>query len=460
MAQQDPSAQGSGQPEPVAQAQFDPGAPHQQRPRLRPVRGFPVQVNGQVMMGLTDARQISDKMVLAPMGAQHILPLLNGERGLAEITAEVGQGLTEANLQTFVAQLDEAGLLDGPKFDAILSKMRQDFDAHPVLPPAATLGVAEMLVVQKYGQEATEEQKAAEGPALLSEAMDAWIKQALEQEPSPSFDELPKGIIAPHIDYPRGWLNYASVWGRMRVVDRPDRVIILGTNHFGTSTGVAACDKGFQTPFGVSPCDVAFVEAFKRQLGGDLAEKVFAHRYDHEREHSIELQVGWIQHCLGADDQGNHIPVFAALVHDPAVNNGESYDGEGVGLMPFVEAVRAAVSELGGRTLVVCSSDLSHVGPMFGDQQQMHGEGEEFEQARNRIVQHDQEMLQHVTNARPDDLVASMAWLQNPTRWCSTGNIVAGLKIVQPERVDLLRYLAAVDQQGMGMVSSIAAVMR
>jgi MEMO1 family protein len=457
---QNPLPTGPEGSQPLPQAVFDPNALHQQRPQLRPVRGFPVQVNGQVMMGLTDARQISDKMVIAPVATQQILPLLTGERTIPEVVAEVGKGLTRENLESFVAQLDEAGLLIGPKFEAILAKMRADFDSHPVLPAAATLGVAELLVVQKHGQNATQEQKDAEGPALLRQAMDEWIKQALATEATPSFDELPRGIIAPHIDYPRGWLNYASVWGRMRVVDRPDRVVILGTNHFGQSTGVAVCDKGFETPLGVCHADDRFVQAFRKALGPELAGKAFENRYDHEREHSIELQVAWIQHCLGADEKGEFCPVFAALIHDPAVNNGESYDGNGVGLIPFVDAVRSAIRELGGRTLVVCSSDLSHVGPMFGDQQAMHGDGPEVEQARNKVVQQDQELLQHVAKARPDDLVASMAWLQNPTRWCSTGNIVAGLKIVQPERVDLLRYLAAVDQSGMGMVSSIAGVMR
>jgi MEMO1 family protein len=459
MSQNDPNPGEAAGGQPLPQAQFDPTAPHQQRPLLRPVRGFPVQVNGQVMMGLTDARQISDRMVLAPVAAQQVLPLLDGKRTITEVVSEVGKGLSEPTLQSFVAQLDEAGLLVGPKFDAMLAKMRADFDSQPVLPAAATLGIAEQLVVQKHGEGATQEQKDQEGAALLREAMEGWIKQALAEEASPSFDELPRGIIAPHIDYPRGWLNYASIWGRMRVVDRPDRIVVLGTNHFGMSTGIAACDKGFQTPFGESRADSAFIDAFRRALGPQ-ADRAFENRFDHEREHSIELQVAWAQHCLGKDDGGEYCPVFGVLVHDPAVNNGESYDGQGVGLIPFVEAVRTAMAELGGKTLVVCSSDLSHVGPMFGDQQPMHGEGPEVEQARNRVLQHDQEMLQHVVKAAPDDLVASMAWLQNPTRWCSTGNIVAGLKIVQPQRVELLRYLAAVDQSGAGMVSSIAAVMR
>lgn len=409
---------------------------------------------------MTDARQISDKMVVAPMAAQHLLPLMNGERTLGEIVASMGQGLTEPILQNFIAQLDEAGLLFGPKFDAILAKMQSDFDSSPVLPPAATAAFADTLVVQKFGEEATEQRKAEHGARLIAETFDEWIKQALEQEENPAFDDLPPAIIAPHIDYPRGWLNYASVWGRLRTVDRPDRVVVLGTNHFGMATGIALCDKGFETPLGICPADQKLLDLVRSKIGPELGDKLFEHRYDHEREHSIELQIAWIQHVLGKDDQGSFVPVFAALIHDPVVNSGESYDGKGVGLTPFIEALKASLKEAGGKTLVISSADLSHVGPAFGDQQPLAGEDQAAEQARNRVLGHDQEMMQYIAQAKPDELMVAMSWQQNPTRWCSVGNIVAAMKLVEPSQVQILRYMAAMDQQGMGMVSSCAAVMK
>lgn len=441
-------------------AKFDPGAPHQQRPKLRPVRGFPAQVGDQVMLGLTDARQISDRMVVAPASVQHILPLMNGERGLDDIARQVGNGLTAGQLEGLVAQLDDAGLLFGPRFDAILTDMRREFDSTPVLPPASTAAIADAMAVQKLGQDAPEEERAKIAPDLLREALDGWIKTALEKETNPSFDHLPRAVIVPHIDYPRGWLNYAAVWGRMRVVDRPDRIVILGTNHFGMGTGVTACDKGFQTPLGTCPADEKFIDLVRKNIGSELATKLFENRFDHEREHSIELQIAWIQHCLGPDAQGNFCPVFGVLIHDPAVNSGESYDGKGVGLASFVEALRAAIAQAGGKTLIVASADLSHVGPMFGDKQSLAGDTPEAQEARNRVLAHDQEMLQHIMQAQPDNLIAAMAWQQNPTRWCSTGNIVAALKTIRPDKVELLRYMAAIDQQGMGMVTSAGAVMK
>src|SRR4051812_41351571 len=450
----------SFEPESGGQAPaFDPAASHHQRPRLRPVRAFPAQLGDQVYLGLADARQISDRMIAAPMAVQPLLPMLDGQRTVEEIVAEFGKGLTGEALRGLVAQLDDAGLLFGPRFDAMFAKMKEQFDSAAALPPAASAAFADALVAQKFGAQATEEQKAEHGPGLLRETMDLWMTKAMEGEEARRFvplESLPRAIIAPHIDYQRGWLNYATAWGPLRGLGRPDRVVILGTNHFGMGTGVVACDKGFQTPLGTCRADEAMISSLRRRLGPEGAKRAFENRYDHEREHSIELQVSWVQHCLGADGSGEPCPVFAALIHDPSVNNGESYDGSGLGLGAFVEALRGAMQDVGGRTLIVASADLSHAGPMFGDQQTLAGDAPEAQQARNRVISHDNDMLGLVAAAKPDELVAAMAWQQNPTRWCSTGNLVAALKVVQPERVELLRYLASLDQQGMGMVTSVA----
>lgn len=311
------------QPPQPPQPKFDPAASHQQRPKVRALRGVPVEAQDQTgkkfqMLGLADARQISDRMVVVPPAAQLVIPLMDGSRGLDQIVTEVGRGLNREILENMIAQLDDAGLLEGPKFEAILADARQQFDASPVLPPAGTAAFADALVAQKVGQQATEEDRASKGPEFMREIFDAWMSESLKAVPNPSFDELPKAVVAPHLDYPRGWMNYAATYGRMRVCDRPDRVVILGTNHFGMGTGVVGCDKGFQTPLGTCEIDTGILSAMRASIG----ERLFTNRYDHEREHSIELHVPWIQHVFGKDGFGRYPTVFAALVHDPAVNNG------------------------------------------------------------------------------------------------------------------------------------------
>lgn len=380
---------------------------------------------------------------------------MDGSRDLDQIAKQIGHGLTRQMMEMLVAQLDDAALIEGPRFEELLAKTRREFDASPVLPPAASAQFADSLVMAAYEGKATEEQKEAEGPKRVIEMLDQWMNKTLEKEEKPSFDELPRAIVAPHLDYGRGWMNYAAVYGRMRVCDRPDRVVVLGTNHFGMGTGVVGCDKGFQTPLGESPLDTAMAGA----LRGKLGDALFEHRFDHEHEHSIELHMMWVQHVFGKNDGGGYVPVFGALVHDPAVASGEPYDGKGVSLQTFVTALKEAISTLPGKTLVISSADLSHCGPAFGDPKPLIAQDAETEAARNKIVNHDMQMLDMVVNNKPQDLMGAMAWQQNPTRWCSTGNLCATLMAVEPKEVKLLNYAAALDGQGMTFVSSAAMAM-
>jgi hypothetical protein len=439
---------------------FNPDAPHHQRPKLRPIRGFPAKHQEQQLLALADAQQISDRVVFTAPAAQVVLPMLNGENDVDAIVTQVGRGLTRTWLEQFIAQLDGAGLIEGPTFDELLSEMHEQFDSRDVLPPGSTAAIAEFLVQQAHNGEATDEQKAAEAPDALRKQLDTWMNEALKDVEDPSLDALPKAIVAPHLDYARGWMNYAHVYGRMRVVDRPDRVIILGTNHFGFASGVSGCDKGFESPLGVCPMDEQFKESLCAALGDENSERLFQHRFDHEREHSIELHIPWIQHVFGDKDSQSQPKIFAALVHDPTRNNGESYDGQGVDILPFIEALKSAIEQAPGTTLIVSSVDLSHVGQQFGDQVQLANVEEEQSKAfREKVIQTDREMLQLVLDRKPEELVASMAWMQNPTRWCSIGALVATLKTAEPESVRLLHYAAAIDQNGSGMVSSSAMAM-
>lgn len=447
------------------QPKFDPQARHQQKPKLRPVRLVGTQYANQPMLGIADARQVSPKMVLTHPAAQFVLPLLDGSRGLDDIVREAGRGLTRPLLEQLVAQLDDAGLIDGPVAQAMLADMRAQFDSSTHLPPASTAALAEALAQQASGSEEawnamTLEQRDELAASELRKAMDEWMNMALKDAASPSFDSLPKGVVAPHLDYQRGWINYGNTWGRMRVVDRPDRVLILGTNHFGEATGVCACDKGYETVFGKCDVDGQLLDELRRALGEENSAKLLAHRYDHEREHSIELQVPWLQHVLGKDAQGNYPKVLGVLVHDPAINGGASYDGNGLDLEAFLVAMEKALASVPGRTLVVSSADLSHAGPSFGDPTPLSGNDEQSTQARNQIFRHDRDMITLLTDNKPDELVSAMSWQGNPTRWCSVGNIVAAMRLTKAQKVELLNYAGAMDQQGTTLVTSVAMAMK
>lgn len=464
-------------PQPQDIPPFDESKPHHARPHLRPtVQGQPVGVKNpqgqqQVMIALGDRSQIAQRSVVTSPLAQFMLGHMNGSRAvdeIAEAAAKQAQGanvpaeaiphINAENVKNLVAQLDNAGLLMGPTFDEMLNRFRAEFDQSDSLPPASSASTADLLVKQEFGEEASEDQLRDKGPEKLREAMDKWIGEALKPVEDPSLDSLPKGVIAPQLDYFRGWMNYAHVYGRLRVVDPPDRIVVLGSNNFGFGTGVVGCNKSYETPLGVCEYDEAFADKLCAHLGPENTERLWKDRFDHEREHSIEVQLPWIQHVFGDAQSGKCPSIFAALVHDPARNNGESYDGQGLGILPFIEALKGAIAESPGKTLVVCSANLSHAGKSFGDQVSLSGEDEESQAARNKILQHDREMIQLMSEGKAEELVSSLAWQQNPTRWNSTGAIVATMKVLDAEQVRVLNFAAAGDSQSFAFISSVAAI--
>lgn len=432
---------------------FDPAAEHHQKPRLRPVRGFMTQHEGKPMLGLADAQQVSEKMVFTAPAVQNVLGKFDGQHELDQIIEEVGRGLTRPVLESVVAQLDDAGLLEGPRFQEMYDRLKEQFQSAPHLPPGATAAIADRLVMMEHGQETSEEQKAAEGASRLAAQFDAWIDQALKSASDPSFDHLPSAVIVPSVDYMMGWPNYAAAYGRMRVVDPPKRVVILGTQQGGFSTGVCGCDKGYETPLGVSPLAQDLFDALTRELGEDGTAKLLEHRYDHERAHSVEMQVAWLQHVFGADTP---LPVMGFLLHDPLRSGGASYDGNGLGMDPFVDALASAIGSLDGDTLIIAAADLSHVGPQFGDQQPLVGDDEAAQKFREEVMNHDRQMVGLIAQGKHAELVNAIQWQQNRMRWSGLGPIACAMRACDAPEARVLNYFAAADPKGQALVSSCA----
>lgn len=464
--------QPEGTPEGAQVAPFDASAAHHTTPRLRKVQPVPLQQEGKQLLGLRDATQISQRTVVTTPLAQFALAHMNGENDLDAIVTRAREQATAAKvpeqavgsierapIEQLVAQLDAAGMLEGPTFEAMNTDLREQFDKSDILPPSATADFADALAKQELGDDASQEQMDEIGETKLRELLDKFMEKALENADNPSFDALPKAIVAPYIDYGRGWMNYGAVYGRLRVVDRPDRVIVLGVNHFGQATGVTGCDKGYETPLGVSQLDSEFLELVKQELGEEDAQKFMRERFDHEREGSIELQLPWIQHTMRDPNSGESPKVLGVLIHDVLKNHTNGYDNTGLGLEPFVKAIHRAIEKAPGKTLIVIAANLSHVGPAFGDKVKLVGEEKEATEARNRVLNHDKTMLDMVAKNKPNDLITSMMWQKNPTRWGSIGTMVAGLRLAESDDIKVLNYAGIGDQQGMAFVTTCAIAM-
>jgi AmmeMemoRadiSam system protein B len=256
------------------------------------------------------------------------------------------------------------------------------------------------------------------------------------------------GLIAPHLDYPRGMPCYASAYASLGAAEPPSRFVILGTNHFGVGNraGVVATSHDFATPLGTVRTDRAFLDRLEARCG-DLRR----YEYDHAGEHSIELQVCWLQHLFGTDA----FTIVPFLFSDPCGPTGTApVDGQGVDLADFADALREAVGSDDQSTVIIAAADFSHVGMFFGDQRQVD------DTFLSEVRARDEDILQVVEQGDASAFRECVARNENPTRVCSAGCMYVLLAALPGARATVLRYHQAVVESAQNCVTCAAVVLR
>ena len=394
------------------------------KPKLRPVEPGRGAQPGTLTIG--DPSRLSPNTISLTEPAFFILTLLDGEHTLADVQQtfqeRYGQPLAFDTLAQMVTHLEESLLLEGPGFEAHYRTLVERYRAAP----ARTMNGADALGVDGQAGDMFRE--------MLGEATQADCSGRIV------------GLIAPHLDYPRGRPCYAEAYAALANQPRPDRVVILGTNHFGLGgrSSVVATGMDFATPLGTTATDRAFLERLEADCG-DLRR----YEYDHANEHSIELQVCWLQHLFGAEA----FQMVGLLCPDPCGPTGTApYDGHGVDLADFARALGAAIADDSETTLVIAGADFSHVGQYFGDA------GRLDDAFLDRVRQRDRSVLERIEQGDREAFRACVAQDQNPTRICSAGCMYALMSALPDGRARTLGYHQAVTKQVQNCVTCAAVV--
>ena len=150
------------------------------------------------------------------------------------------------------------------------------------------------------------------------------------------------GLICPHAGYMYSGPVAANAYYELARDGKPDIVVILGPNHTGYGSAIALMNEGFwRTPLG----DV--------EIDGETANQIVketrlvdidagAHRF----EHSIEVQLPFLQYLYGSDFK--FVPI-CFLMQD---------------LQSAVEVGKALAEVLATKNaMVIASSDLTHYEP-------------------------------------------------------------------------------------------------
>jgi len=105
------------------------------------------------------------------------------------------------------------------------------------------------------------------------------------------------GLVSPHAGYIYSGPVAAHGFARMAQDGRPSSIVIIGPNHTGTGSGVSIITSGkWRTPLGEVQVDKALSEAIKR--GSEIID---VDEVAHAHEHSLEVQLPFLQHLFGGE---------------------------------------------------------------------------------------------------------------------------------------------------------------
>jgi AmmeMemoRadiSam system protein B len=143
--------------------------------------------------------------------------------------------------------------------------------------------------------------------------------------------------IAPHAGYMASGMNAAHAYRKIAEDGLPEAYIVIGPDHVGVPYRTVMCGEDFLTPFG--PCRI------HEDIAADLKEMIPSDRKAHVYEHSIEVQLPFIQYI---DEDPRIVPI---VMGDQSRESAER----------LAYAIRAACR--GRDVIVIASSDMAHYIP-------------------------------------------------------------------------------------------------
>ena len=147
------------------------------------------------------------------------------------------------------------------------------------------------------------------------------------------------GIVSPHAGYVYSGAVAANGYYEISSMDFQN-VILIGPNHYGIGSGVAATKVGsWETPFGALAVNSAYSSEISKKAG-----VVDFDDFAHSRDHSLEVQLPFLQYVRPSVQI---VPIVLIMQDiDTACALGE--------------AIGDTIAEGSQQSIVIASSDLTH----------------------------------------------------------------------------------------------------
>jgi AmmeMemoRadiSam system protein B len=371
---------------------------------------------------LWDQLRLSDKPQRVSMLELEWIQLFDGQRTLREIQVEAIQRLGGQllPLELFVSltqRLDQALFLDGPRY-------RERVDS-PIREPSC-IGTYESDP-ERLRRQLHRLFTCPGGPGLPNPA------------PREGAATLRAALI-PHIDFNRGGITFA--WGFKEVFERADvsLFVIIGTAHYSPCR-FTLTRKNFKTPLGIVPTDQAYIDKLVSYYGDGLFDDELAHL----PEHSIELEVVFLQYLYEGRRPIRIVPLLVGSFQDCVVAGSKPSERDDIGRM--IESLQKVENELPEPICYIISGDLAHLGPKFGDAAPV----EDGELSHSRGL--DQALLRQAEAVDTSRYFQIIADEGDRRRICGLPPTYTALEAARPQHGKLLHYDQYAHPDGLESVS-------
>lgn len=213
------------------------------------------------------------------------------------------------------------------------------------------------------------------------------------------------GIIVPHAGYSFSGQTAAHAYKAISK-QRVDTFIILGTNHSSDETSISLED--FKTPLGIMKND----KEFSKEL---VKLKIEANERDHAFEHSIEVQIPFLQVLF--PDAGI-VPLAVSFSDFKECKE-------------FCEKIITVSEKIKRRICIISSGDLTHYGPYYNYTP--------FQSGRSKVYAVDKKALDFIAELRAQEFFEYC----KDTSICGISSISAGVEIcrqIGARKAILIKY--------------------
>ncbi len=361
---------------------------------------------------IRDPYRFSDALLIIPPVLVECLQCFDGAHtdldlraALVKLTGDLEVGQIEQHL---IQTLDGSGFLENETFEEMQRQRKREFAADPIREPAHSGSAypAEVDALRK----------------TMARYMEDGQPDGSRQVP----DLL--GIAAPHVSPAGGWQSYRAAYSMLRPKHRDRTFVILATSHYGEPEKFGLTRKRFRTPLGEATTD----EDSAGWLAAHAPEAIEMEDFCHSFEHTVELQLIFLQHVFGPGVR--ILPILCGPFAQSLSRGGPPERNPKV--KAFLEALGELRDREGDRLFWVLGVDMAHMGARYHDRfSAIANEG-----AMERVAARDARRIECINASDAAGFWDLVQENRDDLKWCGSSPFYTFLKAVPGVRGELLNY--------------------